>query len=193
MVNKRLIGKSIDTLPLPVCKTSRASRSSFRRDQADYGYCAAKREYYYGFKLGLRVTPLGMIVNYPLLPARPHDIQSLDTLVEGFQGTIIGDKGFLDAYRHLQLQSQGVQVVTPPRRNMKSATGWNGYYSKLRKIVETVGSQLTERFGLQRLKLRSGWHLRYRLIRKVLSHTLCVFLNLQLHRPPLEIAGLVNG
>jgi hypothetical protein len=60
-------------------------------------------------------------------------------------------------------------------------------------VVETVGSQLTPQFGWQRLKLRSGWHFRHRLIRKVLSHTICIFLNLQLHRSPLEIADLVNG
>ena len=43
----------IDTIPVPVCKTNRANRSGFRQQEADYGCCAAKREYYYGFKLGL--------------------------------------------------------------------------------------------------------------------------------------------
>jgi hypothetical protein len=76
---------------------------------------------------------------------------------------------------------------------MKNSNGWNNSLAQFRKRVETVGSQLTPQFGLQRLKLRSFWHLRHRLIRTVLSHTICVFLNLQCHRPPLEIAGLVNG
>jgi hypothetical protein len=76
---------------------------------------------------------------------------------------------------------------------MKNGNGWNSTLAQFRKRVETVGSQLTQQFGLQRLKLRSFWHLRHRIIRKVLSHTVCVFLNLQLHRSPLEIADLVNG
>ena len=56
----------IETLPVPICKTSGAKRSGWRQAEADYGYGAAKREYYYGFKLGIRVSPLGMIVHYPL-------------------------------------------------------------------------------------------------------------------------------
>lgn len=181
----------IDTLPVPVCKTSRAKRSGFRQVEVDYGYCAAKREYYYEFKLGIRVSPLGMIVHYPLLPARPHDIPFLEELVCEFQGNLVGDKGFLDEWRRQQFLLQGVSVFTPPRRNIKNGNGWNDTFAQFRKRVETVGSQLTQQFGRQRLKLRSGWHLRHRIIRKVLSHTFCVFLNLQLHRPPLEIIGLV--
>ena len=34
-----------------------------------YGYCAAKQMRYYGFKMGLRISRIGMIVHYPLLPA----------------------------------------------------------------------------------------------------------------------------
>ena len=53
--------------------------------------------HYYGFKLGLRVTRCGLITHYPLLAARPHDIQGLATLVEGYAGGILAaDKGFID-------------------------------------------------------------------------------------------------
>jgi hypothetical protein len=37
---------------------------------------------YYGFKLGLRIARSGMVTYYPLLPARPHDIQFLEELSE---------------------------------------------------------------------------------------------------------------
>jgi hypothetical protein len=77
----------IDTLPLPVCTSTRGGR----RDhcfpgQADYGYCAAKQLPYYGFKLGWRVTRCGLLTHYPFLAARPHDIQGRATLVEGYAG-----------------------------------------------------------------------------------------------------------
>ena len=183
----------IDTLPISICRITRAKCSCFRGFDADYGYCAAKREYYYGFKLGLRVSPLGMIVHYPLLQARPHDVVFLEDLVGDFRGDVVADKGFLDQWRRQQLQNQGVFLRTPTRRNMKASTGWNDTMASFRKLVETVGSQLTQQFHLQPLKLRSFWHLRHRVIRKVLSHTICIFINLQLHRPPLAIADLVNG
>ena len=106
--------------------------------------------------------------------------------------TRFGDKGFLDQWRQQQLAYRGVFLRTPTRRNMKSSNGWNETFTHFRKLVETVGSQLTQQFQLQPLKLRSFWHLCHRLIRKVLSHTICVFLNLLLHRPPLAIANLVS-
>jgi hypothetical protein len=64
----------IDTLPLPVCTYTRSGRDRCFKTLADYGYCAAKKLDYYGFKLGLRVSGAGMITHFPLLSARAHDV-----------------------------------------------------------------------------------------------------------------------
>ena len=58
-------------------------------------------------------------------------------------------------------------------------------------LVETVGSHLTERFHIARTRARDLWHYQNRLIRKVLAHTICVFINLQLGRSPLDLDDLV--
>ncbi|MCW5199741.1 IS982 family transposase, partial [Desulfobulbus sp. F1] len=97
--------QAIDIFPLPVCVFTRARRDRCFPAEADFGYCAAKEMHYYGFKLGLRISRLGMITQYPLLSARPHDIQSIDTLLDGFEGITPADKGFIDAYRHSFLLS----------------------------------------------------------------------------------------
>jgi len=186
----------IDTLPLPVCTYTRGGR----RDhcfpgQADYGYCAAKQLHYYGFKLGLRVTRCGLITHYPLLAARPHDIQGLATLVEGYPGGILAaDKGFIDQYQQAILaEYQGIYVVTPPRARMTRTQplGLVRACARWRKIVETVGSQLTEHFAVAHIRVRDLWHFQSRLIRKVLAHTIGVCLNLQLGRQPLDLDGLL--
>lgn len=185
----------IDTLPLPVCGYTRSRRDRCFPTVADYGHCAAKQLDYYGFKLGLRIARCGMITHYPLLPARPHDIRLLDELVEGFRGLVPADKGFIDAYRHTLLaERHGVVVVTPPRKGMTTphpATRLR-LCARLRKGVETVGAHLTERFAVARIRVHDLWHFQHRLIRKVLAHTVGVFLNLQLGRPPLDLDGLVT-
>lgn len=184
----------IDTLPLPVCGYSRSSREQCFKPEADYGYCAAKALYYYGFKLGLRISRSGMITHFPLLPARPHDIQLLDDLVAGFMGQVPADRGFIDAIRHALLaQRQGIVIITPPRRGMRTAHRPNLLKAcgRLRKYVETVGSQLTEHFAIARIRVHDLWHFQQRLIRKVLAHTVGVFLNLQLKRAPLDLDGLI--
>jgi Transposase DDE domain len=185
----------IDTLPLPVCGYTRSGRDRCFPTVADYGHCAAKRLDYYGFKLGLRIARCGMIIAFPLLPARPHDIRLLDDLVEGFAGLVPADKGFIDAYRHTLLaERHGVVVVTPPRKGMTTPHSPRllRLCARLRKGVETVGAHLTERFAVARIRVHDLWHFQHRLIRKVLAHTVGVFLNLHLGRPPLDLDGLVT-
>lgn len=184
----------IDTLPLPVCVYTRAPRERTFKGLADYGHCAAKKMDYYGFKLGLRVSRIGMITGYPLLAARPHDINHLETLVEDFVGCVPADKGFIDQYRQqLLLEKHNVQVITPARANMNEQHSPEvlRYSAKVRKLVETVGSQLTERFNIAQTRTHKFWHYQHRLIRKILAHTMMVFLNLKLGRPPLDLDGLV--
>lgn len=185
----------IDTLPLPVCGYTRSGRDRCFPSVADYGHCAAKKLDYYGFKLGLRITRCGMIIHYPLLPARPHDIRLLEELVAGFAGQVPADKGFIDAYRHTLLaERHGVVVVTPARKGMTPAypSHFLTVCAWLRKGVETVGSHLTERFAVARIRVHDLWHFQHRLIRKVLAHTVGVFVNLQLGRPPLDLDGLLT-
>lgn len=186
----------IDTMPLPVCAYTRSRRDRCFKPEADYGYCAAKELRYYGFKLGLRISRLGMIIHAPLLPARPHDSQLLDDLIEGFTGVVPADKGFIDAFRQEQLaQKRHVELVTPARKNMKiqPPVTLRRICQRWRKRVETIGSHLTERFHIAATRAHDLWHYQNRLIRKILAHTVCVFLNLQLGRPPLDLDGLVSA
>ena len=186
----------IDTMPLPVCVYTRSRRDLCFKPEADYGYCAAKELHYYGFKLGLRISRLGMIIHAPLLPARPHDSQLLDDLIEGFRGVVPADKGFIDAFRQEQLaKKRQVELVTPARKNMKiqPPVTLSRICQRWRKRVETVGSHLTERFHIAATRAHDLWHYQNRLIRKILAHTVCVFLNLQLGRPPLDLDGLLSA
>ncbi|MCA1617145.1 MAG: IS982 family transposase [Acidobacteria bacterium] len=185
----------IDTLPLPVCTYTRARRDRCFPLAADYGYCAAKDLHYYGFKLGLRVTALGLIVDAPLLSARPHDVTYTETLIAGCGGLVPADKGFIDAYRQSLLQQRyGTHLITPPRTRMQSEhpPALLKACRYLRKVVETIGSHLTERFSVTRIRVHDLWHYQHRLIRKILAHTVAVFLNLQLGREPLDLDGLVS-
>src|SRR6266498_2119396 len=171
----------IDTLPLPVCVLTRAVRDHCFKTEADFGYCAAKDMHYYGFKLGLRISRLGMITHYPLL--------------EGFEGIAPADKGFIDQYRQsLLLDQYRILVVTPARKNMPTNLPKQllRFCKRIRKFVETVGSHLTERFQVDQIRVHDLWHFQHPLIRKILAHTVCVFLNLMFHRPPLDLDGLVS-
>jgi hypothetical protein len=111
----------IDTLPLPVCTYMRSQRDRCFKSEADYGYCAAKDLHYYGFKLGLRIFQAGMIIDFPLLPARPHDSQLLDDLVAGYEGVVPADKAFVDHFRQeILVLKRHIELVVPARKNMQA-------------------------------------------------------------------------
>lgn len=191
-INDRV--QSIDTLPLPVCVLTRAKRDRCFPGEADFGYCSAEDMRCYGFKLGLRVSRNGMITHYSLLPARPHDIQSIETLLEEFEGIAPADKGFIDEFRQsLLMKRHGILVVTPPRKNMKATLPEPllKFCRRIRRRIETVGSQLTGRFRADHIRVHDLWHFEHRLIRKILAHTVCVFINLIFNLPPLDLDGLV--
>jgi ribosomal protein S17E len=112
--------------------------------------------------------------------------------------TILGDKGFLDPFRQQLLEERyGTKLLVPKRKNMKEQNQKPmdkvpaQLFRKIRKVIETVGSHLTERFNLNKIRVRDLWHFQSRLIRKILAHTVTVFLNLQLNRKPLDLDGLV--
>jgi len=48
----------------------------------------------------------------------------------------------------------------------------------IRRIVETVIGQLSERFHIEKMRARDLWHTQNRFIRKLLAHTVGVFLTL---------------
>jgi hypothetical protein len=85
-------------------------------------------------------------------------------------------------------------VVTPRKKNradLPVSGTTRQACARWRKLVETVGAHLTERFGVHRIHVHDLWHFQHRLIRKVLAHTVAVFLNLKLGRQPLDLDGLV--
>jgi hypothetical protein len=94
----------------------------------------------------------------------------------------------------LLTERHGILIVTPPRKGMATPHPPRllTLCARLRKGVETVGSHLTERFAVARIRVHDLWRFQHRLIRKVLAHIVGVFVNLQLGRPPLDLDGLIT-
>jgi hypothetical protein len=138
-----------------------------------------------------------MIMPFPLLAARPHDINPLERLIEDFHGVAPADTGFVALQLQQQrAEEQGVSVVTPRKKNMQTSLSPAPLvqtWARWRTLMETVGSHLTERFGVGRIRVHDLWHDQHRLIRKVLARTVAVFLHLKLGRQPLDLDGLVTS
>ncbi len=106
------------------------------------------------------------------------------------------DKGFLDEYQpQLWRDTQQTQVMTPVKSTIETSPEQVKLVKKTkywRKLVETVGSQLVERFQIAKIKVKDLWHYQNRIFRKILSHTVGVFLNLQNGNKAVQLALLAD-
>jgi hypothetical protein len=149
----------IDSMPLPVCKRARARRSKKLRGKEFCGYCAAKKEKFFGWRLHLICDPDGIPVAFDLLPASEQDLTALHELTANLPegAAVFGDKGYISAEDAQSiLEELGVRIVAIPRKNMPANSWADEYDMRLyRKRIETVYSQL-ESMGIQRLHARTN-------------------------------------
>lgn len=184
-----------DGFPLPICAFRRAPNSRLFNGQAEYGHCASKGQTYYGFQGLISISFDGVITGLTLTPANVDERDALWEVVECLKGLLIGDKGFIRPILKQDLAKIGIDLQTPLRKNMRDSRPKS--FVKLlmskRRLVETVIGQLTERFEIEKTKARDLWHLTNRMTRKILAHTVGVFLNKMLGNPPLQFALLLES
>lgn len=183
----------VDGLPIVLCNFRHAPRCASFRGEADYGYCAAKAEHFYGFHGHLSVTWRGVITGFTLSAANGSEREALWETLENVKGLVIGDKGYLSKSLQTELAEYGVELATPVRSNMKDERPkvLTHLLQRLRRLIETVNSQLSERFHFERVWARDRWHLTSQINRKILAHTVCCFLNQQMGRELLHFDTLV--
>jgi hypothetical protein len=137
-----------------------------------------------------------MILAAPILPASPPDIDLLEPLLLGVPAytRVFGDKGFIDLEQQTTLKdSWGILVKTPLRHNRTDRVEFRLHQleSRLRQLIETVHGQLVGRFHAQLMRVRKGWTLAAKWYRKILTHPICVFTNLNYGNPPTQLEALV--
>ncbi len=169
----------IDGIPIPLCCFSRARGCKLFLGESSYGYCAAKKETYYGFHGHLVVSAVGVITGFTLTPANGSEREALWEIVGGIRGLLIGDKGYINSQLQMELSQYAINLQTPKRSNMKDFRSKSLIHllNRFRRLIETVIGQLCERFNFEKVRARDMWHLTSRLNRKLLAHTVCVWLN----------------
>jgi hypothetical protein len=114
-------------------------------------------------------------------------------LTAGTSGLLLGDRNYWLPTLQAALRKVGVVLLAPFRKaSSQPAHSWSPVLGRVRYRIETVFGQLTDRCGIKRVWARDLWHLRNRLLRLVLMHTICVLFNLHDQAPPLQLERLVS-
>jgi len=184
----------VDGFPIPVCHKARASRCRRFQEQAEYGYCAAKKEHYYGFKGHLLVNEEGLISGFTLAPANVDERLMVPELTSHIEGVVLGDKGYLSSTLQEVLRQEGIHLEAPPRSNMVDPLPKEVRKNlmRVRRTIETTIGQLVERLNIQKTWARSVLGLTNRLTRKLLAHLFGTMCNKINGEKPLQLARLFN-
>ena len=173
----------IDSMPLKLCKFSRARRSricrEFDESSPSYGYCAAQNMHYFGYKVHAVCTVQGVIKSIDISKACSHDIHYLAHVKEQFsQCVLIGDKGYLSqAYQQDLFATRQITLETPMRRNQVDFKPFNPVLRKARKRIETLFSQLCDQFMIRRNYAKSFQGLSTRVLTKITALTVIQRIN----------------
>ena len=186
----------LDSMPIEACKFVRAKTTTQFKETAAYGKWFGQT--FFGYRLHLKITDIGMIRNFILAPANEHDIRYAEPLIaEDQNGWALADKGYRSKdlqqrlweqrklYFHTSVRRIDKKYSPLPRQTIRTLTG-------KRRLIETVAGQLEQRFGIKTTFARDLWHLVNRIIRKILSHTIGVFMNMKMNIEPLKLRLLVN-
>jgi Transposase DDE domain len=187
----------VDSTPVPVVRLYRGCCTPcFKRSiETNYGYCASKKEYYYGVKLSLFITLEGVITDIGIHPANRHDLVAAKDVLKDMDITnlcLVGDKGYYDGELRATLATHGGHLSVPDKkRHTKFATNEDKRLLAKRSLIETVNEQLKSHMKIHETLAQSYAGLVSRLWSAILAFTFAQYLNRKHGRPLLAVKGLL--
>ena len=172
----------VDSTPLEICKISRANRSaicSTENIRPNFGYCAAQKTRYFGYKLHAVCDKNGVFHSFDFSPANVHDVNYLNDVKEKFKNCLlIGDRGYISKQLQIDLFNySNIKLSVPMRKNQHDFVVFSKTKSKIRKRIETAISQLNGQFLIHTNLAKTFEGLAVRTASKITSFTMIQYLN----------------
>jgi Transposase DDE domain len=145
-----------DATPVP-CGMSRPTvKRSNAAGWANYGYCASHSRFYWGLKLYLVCTPVGMPVLWALADPKIGEREVLEAMLDRDEDLIsqrgqillISDKGFASGELEKHLSEEGIELLRPHRKNEKVRPG-ESLLKSVRQLIESVNDTLKGQLDLE--------------------------------------------
>ncbi len=156
--NENSENKIVDSFPLIINKFGRAFYGKKLREYSSYGYCASKKEWYYGMKVHVITDLYGNPIEYLLTRANIDDREALYELSDiVYIDILFGDKGYIGKISEELKNEKGIKLYALKRGNSKNPLPktFRNLISKLRRRIETTFNQLIEHFDIERVRANS--------------------------------------
>ncbi|MCL4303371.1 MAG: IS982 family transposase [Anaerolineae bacterium] len=157
--------------PLPVCHNKRIPRHKVFADLAERG--KSSLGWFYGFKLHLIVDDQGELLAVGLTPGNVEDRKPVPRLAKKLWGKLCGDRGYLSQRLFNQLFQQGLQLITPIRKDMPNQLMplMDKLLTRKRSLIETINDQLKNVSQIAHTRHRSATNFLVNLLAGLIAYT----------------------
>lgn len=145
----------VDTTALAVCHNRRIHSHKVFKNVARRGKTSTG--WFYGFKLHLIVNDCGELLAFCITPGNTDDRHPLPDLTHGLTGKLFGDRGYISKPLFRTLWTQGLQLITKVRRNMRNKLMplLDKLLLRKRALIETINDQLKNIQQIEHTRHRS--------------------------------------
>jgi len=174
----------MDSYPLPLCACYRIRDSNQPVDGSTFGYCASKRQFYFGLRPHVLTTFSQYLVDLILAPGNCPDVQALARYLDecAEAGVSLENQTWLV---DLGYRSKAVEQRA---RHQHGLTLLVGKPAEWRHPIEGVISLLCHLFHLEDVLATTGIGLYRRFQAKITAFNLGRYFNQVLGREPLDLA-----
>jgi len=144
-----------------------------------FGYCAAQKTKYFGYKLHAVCDKNGIFHSFDLSPANVHDVNYLNDVKKNLKNCLlIGDRGHISNKFQVDLFNySNIKLSVPMRKNQHGFVEFSRTKSKIRKRIEIAISQLGGQFSINIDFAKSFLGLATRIASKIAYFTMIQYLN----------------
>jgi Transposase DDE domain len=161
----------IDSLPIRVCHNRRIGSHKVFAGLAQRG--KGSMGWFYGFKLHLVINEQGELLGLSLTPGNTDDRRPVAKLVRQLWGKLFGDRGYISQELFEQLWTEGLQLITRLKRNMKNKLMpvLDKLLLRKRALIECVNDQLKNVSQIEHTRHRSAGNGIVNMLAAVVAYT----------------------
>jgi len=191
----------VDSFPLHLCHPQRVNGSTRPFEYAaSVGYCASKKEHYYGVTIQLLCDLRGIPTFLVATPAHAHDLVGFEALMQELAQAgltdlalfVVADKGYVGKDFIQQMKAlYGTDLMPIPRHYDKDlpVSAVSRLLQKSRRQIETTVGQFADQMHIEWTRARSLKGLMTSLVAKITAFNLANYFNQLLGEPLLQIKG----
>ena len=160
----------IDSTKLPACNNLRIYRHKIFKDFAKRGKTSTG--WFFGSKLHLVINQQGELMSFSITSGNVDDRMVVKNLVKKLRGWLFGDRGYISKKLTQSLATQGLELITTIKNNMKTRIldPIKKQFLRHRGMIETINDQLKNLFHIDHTRHRSIMNFQVNIVAGLLAY-----------------------